>query len=86
MKFSLKSVAQIITDNTNNPYVHAVIKEVYRDYGAGIKWNTVVVENYNTGNSYQALYPNLHDRIVNGEDIEYKEIEELVKTANELMA
>lgn len=80
MKFTLKSVTQIINDNTPR-HIMAYIKETYEDYGLGIKWNTIVIADRITGDSYQALSPRLHDKLVNGDDIALDEIQELIDTA-----
>ena len=84
MKFSLRTIADIITDNTPS-HKMAYVSHIYEDYGAGLMWDTVVVKNIETNESYQALYPKLHDEIVEGKDIPYEEIEELIKTANKLL-
>lgn len=84
MKYSLDTVAHIINDNIPS-YKKAAIRRVYRDFGAGIMWDTIVVENIETGDSYQALYPKLHDDIVNGKDISIEQIEGLLITANKLL-
>lgn len=85
MKFSLETIAKIITDNTNENVI-AEVKYIYEDYGANLMWNTVVVRRIDDiCRSYQALSPRLHKMITNGQDIEYKEIEELIETANKLM-
>lgn len=87
MKFSLETIAKIITDNTNENVI-AEVEHIYEDYGAGLMWDTVVVRRIDSDDichTYQALSPRLHDMIVNGHNVEYKEIEELIETANRLM-
>ena len=84
MKYSLDTVARIICDNSPT-YIMASVKNIYQDYGTGTMWNTIVVENFETGDSYQALYPKLHDDIVNGKDISIEQIEELIFSANKLL-
>lgn len=85
MKFSLETIAKIINDNTNENVI-AEVEHIYEDYGAGLMWNTVVVRRIDDiCRSYQALSPRLHDMITNGQDIEYREIEKLIETANRLM-
>lgn len=69
MKISLESVASIINDNLEGTGLKVYVKEVYWDYGAGIKWKTIVV----TGDAtdYQLIYPD-EMKILLGEDITQK--------------
>ncbi len=83
MKFTLETVANIINDNTPD-YIHAEVKGCWEDYGAKMWWETIVVSN--THDHYQALTPKLHNDIVNGYDIPFNKIQELIEDANKLLS
>ena len=83
MEFSMNTIANIINDNTVAK-IHASIQEVYEDFGADLKWNTIVIENVLTGKSYQALTPRQHREIELGY-FTVDDIQELIDTANKLL-
>lgn len=63
MKVSMEALVELIRANTNNS---AVIKGTWEDYGAGMWWNTIII-NEGTNNSYQALNPKEHRMLMEGD-------------------
>ena len=87
MKFSLDTVARIITENTEEG-IYAEVKHIYEDYGAGLMWDTIIVSRVKDNglhDSYQALNGPLQKKLKNCEDVKYSEIEELINDANRLL-
>ena len=88
MKFSLETVARIITENTEDD-VAAKVEHIYEDYGAGLMWDTIVVSRINSNDvcdRYQALDGPLQKKLKNLEDVDFADIELLVNTANRMMS
>lgn len=86
MKYTLNTIANIMNDNLPNT-IRATVERVYDDIDAGTTWMTIVVTKIggNKFDSYQALTPRLHSRIVNGDDISIKEIQALIDEAIKLL-
>ena len=82
MKYSMRTIVDMMNDNVDINIICSV-RETYMDYGAGIKWRTIVVENIINKESYQALTPSQHDDIKLGR-FTLEQVEELIETANRL--
>lgn len=81
MKLSMKAIAQIMNDNTNED-VHVSVGGVWEDYGAQMWWTTILVKSDN-GRSFQALSPRQHKEIEDGV-FTLVEVEELIESANSI--
>lgn len=86
MKYTLNTIANIMNDNLPNT-IRATVERVYDDIDAGTTWMTIVVTKIggNKFDSYQALTPRLHNRIVNGDAININEIQALIDEAIKLL-
>lgn len=83
MNYSMRTIVDMMNDNVDMN-IRCLTKETYMDYGAGLKWKTIVVENIITKESYQALTPKQHEDIELG-CFKLEQIQELIDTANELL-
>ena len=82
MKYSIRTIVDMMNDNVDINIICSV-KETYMDYGAGIKWRTIVVKNIINGERYQALTPKQYEDIKLGL-FTLEQIEELINDANRL--
>ena len=62
----LQAAADLINAEFDSKYGDAEVRDVYWDYGGGIKWTTICF-----GNDYQALVPDTHEMIVAGSMIDF---------------
>jgi hypothetical protein len=78
LKLSMKSIAQIIEDSTTFD-CDCTVKEIWLDFGAGIKGDNIVVSS--TGRSYQLFCPRDLDLIKYG-CYSIQSLEELIEGMN----
>ena len=62
----LQAAADLINAEFDCNYGDAEVRDVFWDYGGGIKWTTICF-----GNDYQALDPDIHEMIVVGNMIDF---------------
>lgn len=82
VKLTLNSIATIMNDNLPD-HIFAEVDETWEDYGAGLKWRTIIVTNLKNDDSYQALSPRQHEDIEAGR-FTLEEIQSLIDTAVKL--
>jgi len=74
----MKTLVELINNNTSRK---AVIQTVYLDFGARIKWDTIVIQETEENNSYQLLSPKEHELLING-TMTIEEASDLVSYVN----
>ena len=62
----LQAAVDLINAEINSNFGDAEVRDVFWDYGGGIKWTTICF-----GNDYQALDPDEHELIVAGNMIDF---------------
>ena len=62
----LQAAVDLINAEFDSKYGDAEVKDVYWDYGGGIKWTTICF-----GNDSQALDPDMHEMITAGNMIDF---------------
>ena len=62
---NLKTAARLLTEYSPNGHTFTV-RETYFDFGRGWMWTTIIAEKPN-GDTYQALYPRDHKKIIDAE-------------------
>ena len=83
MKYSIDTIVNMMNDNVANN-IKCYTAETYEDYGAGLKWRTIIVEDVSREDRrYQALTPRQHKDIELGL-FTLEQIEELINDANRL--
>lgn len=64
----LEAAAMLINAEFGDNYGDAEVRDVFWDYGGGIKWTTICF-----GNDYQALEPLTHAKITVGNMVDFAE-------------